>query len=100
MTQATVYLPTAPSGLEPEVYAFGTLRERFQRARCCQLHHRAKFGILDARAGVVRVASPKEIPAFQRSERCDLPLVDPAMNGCPSRTRTYNPSLNKRSLCH
>lgn len=33
---------------------------------------------LDARAGVE--------PAFQRSERCDLPLVDPAMIGCPSRT--------------
>jgi hypothetical protein len=47
-------------------------------------------------------------PTFQRSERRDLPLVDPAINGCPSRNRsqsvsvgeTYTLAVNSRQLHH
>jgi hypothetical protein len=63
---------------------------RFQRAACYPIT--PQDNNLDARVGVE--------PTFQRSERRDLPLVDPAMNGCPSRNRTYDESLNRRPLCH
>ena len=67
---------------------------RFQRARCCQLHHR---GSQDAEAGVVRAAPPEEVPASLRFRvAATFQVVHSAMVGSPGRGRCL---LLKSSTC-